>query len=131
MKNGMQDRIETILSSLDQTQRASAPAYLYTRIKGRLQNNDEYPFAFWLLRPVPLIAILMAFLFINAGLIWNQGSVSATIVTAADNPAATEFSAAPEMAASAETEVPYAVAAEYRLHDNVTFYDNGREISSR
>lgn len=126
----MQDRIETILSSLDHAHRAPAPEYLYTRIKGQMQQQPDYP-AFWLFRPVPLIAILMAFLFINAGLIWNQGSVSATIVTAVDNPAAAEFSAAPEMAASAETEVPYAVAAEYRLHDNVTFYDNGREISSR
>ena len=37
----------------------------------------------------------------------------------------------PAQLTEAEVEVPYAVAAEYSLHDNVTFYDNGREISSR
>ena len=131
MKNGMHDPIDSILSSLDHTKRASAPPHLYTRIKGRLQNNEEYPLTFWLLRPVPLIAILLVFLLINTGLIWNQDTVSSIMATTTDNPATPESTAAPEMAASAETEVPYAVAAEYRLHDNVTFYDNGREISSR
>ena len=130
MKNGMQDRIDSILSSLDHAHRAPAPEYLYTRIKGQMQQQPDYP-AFWLLRPVPLIAILLVFLLINTGLVWNQESVSSIMATTADNPAAAESTASPETAASAETEVPYAVATESRLHDNVTFYDNGREISSR
>ena len=131
MKNGMQDRIDTILSSLDHTKRASAPDYLYTRIKGRLQNGEESSFTFWLLRPVPLITILMAFLFINAGLVWKQESEGVAVAVTSNNSATPDVMASPEASASPETEVPYAVAAEYRLHDNITFYDNGREISSR
>ncbi|MFZ9694543.1 MAG: hypothetical protein ACO3AY_01565 [Chitinophagaceae bacterium] len=119
MKNGLQNRIETILSSLDQVQRASAPDYLYTRIKGRLQSEESKNSSFWLLRPVPLIGLLSLFLIINASLILNQELGTFPITAGAENLAAPS------------TEVPYAVAAEYRLHDNVTFYDNGREISSR
>lgn len=119
MKNGTQNRIETILSSLDNVQRASAPDYLYTRIKGRLQSEELNNSSFWLLRPVPLIGLLSLFLIINASLLWNQELGAHPIMVSAEN------SAAPE------AEVPYAVAAEYRLLDNVTFYDNGREITSR
>lgn len=126
MKNGMQDRIDSILSSLDHTKRASAPEYLYTRIKGRLQNTEESPFTFWFFRPVPLIAMLITFLFINAGLIWNQEKVVSEM--AMGNDSTTSAEASP----NSEAEVPSAIAAEYRLHDNITFYDNnGREISSR
>ena len=121
----MQDRIDTILSSLDQTKRASAPEYLYTRIKGRMQQKQEPSSTLWLLRPVPLITALLFFLFINAGLIWNQETINSDIA------ATPEITTISEAQANPETEVPYAVAAEYRLHDNLTFYDNGREISSR
>jgi hypothetical protein len=125
MKNGMQDRIETILSSLDQAQRASAPEYLYTRIRGRMQEKEVATSTYWILRPVPLIVVLTTFLFINAGLIWNQK------IGTSEMTKATEITPSAEASTSFETEVPSAVAAEYRLHDNVTFYDNGREISSR
>lgn len=121
----MQDRIDTILSSLDQAQRASAPEYLYTRIKGRMQENTGSNSTFWLLRPVPLIAVLTTFLFINAGLIWNQEKGTSELVKT------TDITPSAEASTSFETEVPSAIAAEYRLHDNVSFYDNGREISSR
>jgi hypothetical protein len=119
MKNGAQNRIDTILSSLDQVQRATAPDYLYTRIKGRLQREESSDAPIWLLRPVPLISLLSLFVIINATLLWNQELGSLPIT------AGSESSATPEI------EVPYAVAAEYRLLDNVTFYDNVREITSR
>lgn len=125
MKNGMQDRIDTILSSLDQTKRASAAEYLYTRIKGRMQEEEVATSPYWILRPVPLIAVLITFLFINAGLIWDQEKATSEMAKA------TDLTTSSEGSTSYETEVPYAVAAEYRLHDNVTFYDSGREISSR
>jgi hypothetical protein len=119
MKNGQPNRVDSILSSLDQVQRATAPDYLYTRIKGRIQNEEPNKATIWLLRPVPLIGMLLLFLAINTALVWNRDtySVEAASITEAAN--------------SNDMEVPYAVAVEYRLHDNVTFYDNGREISSR
>jgi hypothetical protein len=120
MKNGAQNRIDSILSSLDQVQRAPAPDYLYTRIKGRLQREESKDSTIWLLRPFPLIGLLLLFLVINTSLIWGYESAGANITVTSEVGAPTN-----------EIEVPYAVAAEYRLHDNVTFYDNGREISSR
>jgi uncharacterized membrane protein len=120
MKNGLPNRIDSILSSLDQVQRASAPDYLYTRIKGRLQREDSNASTIWILRPVPLIGMLLVFLVINASLIWSQKNIEENIVASSEG-----------VAPKTEVEVPYAVAAEYSLHDNVTFYDNGREISSR
>lgn len=131
MKNGMHDPIDSILSSLDHTKRASAPDYLYTRIRGRLQNSQESSFTFWLLRPVPLIAVLIAFTFINASLLLNQESEVVSVAITSNNSTTSDVIVSPEVSTSAETEVPYAVAAEYRLHDNLTFYESGREISSR
>lgn len=120
MKNDKKDRIDTILSSLDQVQRASAPDYLYTRIRGRRQKEESTASMFWLIRPFPLIGLLLVFLFINAALIWNQVSAGQDIETISGGLVAPDH------------EVPYAVATEYRLHDNVTFYDNNsQEISSR
>jgi hypothetical protein len=122
MKNGLPNRIDTIFSSLDQVQRASAPDYLYTRIKGQLQREGSNDSTIWVLRPIPLIGTLFLFLVVNASLILSQENIDENIVTVSEGGT---------LKTEAEVEVPYAVAAEYSLHDNVTFYDNGREISSR
>ena len=113
MNNDTANQIDSILSSLDQVKRASAPDYFYTRLKGRMQRESEQPVGFWLLRPVSAIALLLLLLSINAFLLIDRQQETADVATVSDN------------------EYSNDIASEYRLHDNLTFYENGQEIAGK
>ena len=115
MENGRNSQIESILTSLDHVKPAEAPAYLYTRIKGRLQTHTEKPLGFWILRPVSAIVLLLVLLSMNAFLLMNDHQQ--------ENP---------ELVTNvSDTEYSNAIAAEYRLQDNFTFYENGQELAGK
>lgn len=113
MKNETVNQIDSILSSLDQVKRASAPDYFYTRLKGRMQREAEQPVGFWLLRPVSAVTLLLFLLSINAFLLIDRQQETV------------------DMAVISDSEYSNAIASEYRLHDNLTFYENGQEIAGK
>lgn len=113
MNNDTAKQVDSILSSLDQVKRASAPDYFFTRLKGRMQKEAEQPIGFWLQRPVPAIALLLILLSVNAFLLIDRQQETVDVATVSDN------------------EYSNAIATEYRLHDNLTFYENGQEIAGK
>jgi hypothetical protein len=89
-------RIDTVLNSLEGIQRAKAPDFLYTRLKGRMEQEFDQggPLGRWLTRPVLALTIAAIILIINATTVlkmWEQGTASNNIesaqVVAAEYPA--------------------------------------------
>ncbi len=58
------ERIEKIMGSLDGMQKAAAPDFFYTRLQGKMQNQQEDK-PFFMLRPVFIMAVLSIFLIVN------------------------------------------------------------------
>lgn len=61
-------RIDAVLNSLEGMQRAKAPEFLYTRLKGRMEQEFDQggPLGRWLTRPVLALTIAAIILIINA-----------------------------------------------------------------
>lgn len=102
MKND-KNNIEEILESLDNCQRASAPAFFYTRLKARMERvtgagaEIKKPL---ILRPVFALAALVLILIVNALVIFQNNSNNADTTSISD------------------TDVLQTIAVEYRLNDN-------------
>jgi uncharacterized membrane protein len=108
MENNRNKKIEDILGSLDNTKRAAAPDFFYTRLKAKMEKGFEpaAPRA-WILRPAYALVAILLVLVINAAVIVNSNTAADNGVTAtADN-----------------TESFQSIAAEYSLNDNNTLYD--------
>jgi hypothetical protein len=58
------ERVEKIMASLNGMQKAAAPDFFYTRLQGKMQNQQEDK-PFFLLRPVFITAALSIFLIVN------------------------------------------------------------------
>jgi hypothetical protein len=74
-------RINAALDSLEGIQRAKAPEFLYTRLKGRMEQEFDQggPLGRWLTRPVLALTIAAIVLIINATTVlkmWEQNSVT-------------------------------------------------------
>lgn len=90
-------RIDAVLNSLEGMQRAKAPDFLYTRLRGRMEQEFDQggPLGRWLTRPVMALTIAAIILIINATTVlrmWDNNnapkSTSETSqVVAADYPA--------------------------------------------
>ena len=108
-KRNTKERVEEILSSLDASQRASAPDFFYTRLNARMENGLEVSprKTSWTLRPVYALAAL-ALLFVLNGAILLQGGEK-TEATAENS--------------INEPETAQSIAAEYSLNDNSTIYE--------
>jgi hypothetical protein len=59
-----QQRVESIMESLAGIQPVAAPDFFYTRLKGKMQPQEE-PKTFFLLRPAFITAVLSIFLMVN------------------------------------------------------------------
>ncbi|WP_205513645.1 hypothetical protein [Longitalea arenae] len=91
-------RIDAVLSSLDGIQRAKAPDFMYTRLKGRMEQEFDQggPLGRWLTKPVLALAIAAVILIVNATTVlkmWEQGTTAGSTIesgqlVAADYPAA-------------------------------------------
>lgn len=66
MENNHLNRVEKILSSLDNLQKVNAPDFFYTRLTGRMQNEAAIKTKpFFLLRPAFITTLLFVVLIIN------------------------------------------------------------------
>lgn len=94
-------RIDAVLNSLDGIQRAKAPDFMYTRLKGRMEQEFDQggPLGRWLTRPVLALTIAAVILIVNATTVlkmWEQGTATSNNIesgqlVAADYPAGTVY----------------------------------------
>ena len=89
-------RIDAVLNSLEGMQRAKAPDFMYTRLKGRMEQEFDQggPLGRWLTRPVLALTIAAIILIINATTVlkmWESntapGNVESGAIVAAEYPA--------------------------------------------
>ena len=107
MNNEKDKKIEAILGSLDNSQRASAPDFFYTRLKARMEKGlDKSPVRGWYLRPAYALAVLVVVLLVNAFVIFEKSNT---------NPP------------TADNESVQSIAAEYSLTDNGAIYESNQE----
>jgi hypothetical protein len=105
MNNEINKKIEQILNSLDANQRAVAPDFFYTRLKARMQREQEKRSnKVGALRPAYALAALVLVLIINATVILKGEQT-----TDSNN--------------NTDTETVQSIAAEYSLNDNNVMYD--------
>ena len=113
MKNNRNNNIEDILSSLDNSQRAAAPDFFYTRLIARMQarlEGGEKGLSVrvntgWRLKPVYVIGALLMVLAVNAVVLLKGQNETGNFT--ADN----------------DESVQQSIAAEYSLNDNNSVYD--------
>jgi hypothetical protein len=72
-------RIDSVLNSLEGMQRAKAPDFMYTRLKGRMEQEFDQggPLGRWLTRPVLALTIAAIILIANATTVlkmWEQNT---------------------------------------------------------
>ena len=100
MENNRNNRIDEVLGSLDNVQRAAAPDFFYTRMEKELVAE---PRKSWALRPVYILGVLLVVLAVNAAIIF-KGSSSET--------------------SPSDTETMQSIASEYRINSNLTYEIN-------
>lgn len=107
MDKNRNTRIEEILNSLDNTQRAEAPDFFYTRLKARMESELlAKPRKSVFFRPAYILGALFLVLAVNAAVIL-KGNTSNNIETA-----------------SSDTDVMQSIASEYRINMNLTYEIN-------
>jgi hypothetical protein len=107
MNKDQNKKIDEILSSLDNCQRASLPDFFYTRLKARMEKGMEVKSVTQrplVLRPIFALTALAAVIIINAFVIFQKDDKSNI-----DN-----------NTALSEAESLQSIAAEYSLNDNNT-----------
>lgn len=79
------DRIDQVLSSLDHVQRVSAPSFFYTRLKARMEReNNGGPVVRLIARPALALSLAAIILVVNATAIlemWHDTSTPAVADT--------------------------------------------------
>jgi hypothetical protein len=104
MKTDYHSKANEILSSLDNIQRAEAPDFFYTRLRARMERENEAVMKRpWYLSPAFAIAMLLLVLFTNAYFLLNRSSHTESVVVNT-------------------TDTMQSIAAEYNLNDN-SLYD--------
>lgn len=103
MENNRNNRIDEVLGSLDNVQRATAPDFFYTRLKARMEKElVAEPRKLWALRPVYILGVLLVVLAVNAAIIFKGSSETAP----------------------SDTETMQSIASEYRINSNLTYEIN-------
>jgi hypothetical protein len=93
-------KIEEVLGSLDGIRRAKAPAFFYTRLMARMENEQEVAggvIGRWLTRPALTLSLATVILLLNIAVIlqsWKQDASSTNMaesaqIAVADYPMAT------------------------------------------
>lgn len=105
MNNEKNKRSDDILGSLDGSQKATAPAFFYTRLKARMEKElNKGQSRSWALRPAYALAALAMLVIINTAVVLQKDKTENVNVTTAD------------------TETVQSAAEYYSLNDN-TIYD--------
>lgn len=108
MNNEKNNKIEDILNSLDNCERATVPDFFYTRLKAKMTAHAGEEKVMrsrpLILRPVFALTALVAVLIINAFVIFQNNNINDTN----DN------------TALSDTENLQSIAAEYSLNENNT-----------
>ncbi len=96
---------DEILDSLKGIKRAAAPDFFYTRLRARMEREQEKSAAsnWWVLRPAYAAALIAVVIVVNLAVVFTRNLSSETIVTDSDR-----FQS---------------IAAEYNLADNSSFYE--------
>ena len=102
MKPDRNKKIEEILGSLDNCQRATVPDFFYTRLKAKMESRESAvsrkPL---ILRPVFALTALALVLILNAFVIFQRNNTNSS-----------------EATAITDTDVLQSMAVEYRLNEN-------------
>jgi hypothetical protein len=96
------NRTEEILSSIDNIKSAAAPDFFYTRLKARLEKENEVTGRPWYLKPAYTFAALVIVLLINAVVLFKGNVVKAN-------------------EGISESDTMLSIAAEYNLNDNSVY----------
>ena len=106
MENNRNNNIEDILSSLDNSQRAAAPDFFYTRLVARMEKDLPVKNSTgWRLKPVYVIGALLMVLTVNAVVLLKGRNEMDNFTV--DN----------------DESVQQSIAAEYSLNENNSVYD--------
>ncbi len=102
---------EDILNSLDGMKRAIVPDFFYTRLKARMEKEQENPARprWWVLKPVYAVAVIALVIVLNLAVVLLKSDTqnSGTIAGDGDN--------------------YQTIAADYNLADNSSFYELSQE----
>lgn len=96
------NRTEEILSSIDKIERATAPDFFYTRLKARMERENESPARPWFLKPAYTFAVLFIVLVINAFVLFKGNLLKSS-------------------EGISENDTMLSIAAEYNLNDNSVY----------
>src|SRR5882672_4473738 len=99
MKKDTNQRIEDILNSLDNSKKASAPDFFYTRLKARMDKESTVRRPVWILRPAFALVAVVLVLIVNVAILVRNQQKSDYIPLA-------------------DTEKFQSIASEYSLNDN-------------
>jgi len=106
MNTDRNSKMEEILGSIDNMQKAAAPDFFYTRLKARMEKEAGTGVQkHWVLRPLYAFAALLLVLAINAAVIL-KGNESSDNTTPSDS------------------EVMQSIASEYSINSNLTYEIN-------
>jgi len=103
MNNERDNKIEQVLSSLDGNQQAVAPDFFYTRLKARMEKEQNYSRP-RILRPAYVLATLIIVLVINIAVILKGEQAT-------------------ENNNSTDNDTEQSIAAAYNLNDSNAIYD--------
>lgn len=104
MEKERNKRIDEIMGSLDNVQRATVPDFFYTRLKARMESElVAEPRSSGVFRPLYIFGVLVVVLAINAAVIF-KGSASETSVP--------------------DSDTMQSIAAEYKINSNLTYEIN-------
>lgn len=99
-----ENKIEEILSSADNCQRAGVPDFFYTRLKAKMERlaTPAPTSRSWVLKPAFAMAAVVAVLILNAFIILQNNKTTTS---------------------TSDTDTFQSIAAEYRLNDNNNLFD--------
>jgi hypothetical protein len=79
MKHALSEPIDQLISSLDQVKRAPAPAYFYSRLRARIDQNSAAHQWSVQLRPALVLVVMILLLLINTFLIIDRTPTPALV----------------------------------------------------
>lgn len=101
-KEQIQQEIEKTLQSIDGMKRAEANPFLFTRIKARMQKNNngwERTFSF-VSRPAIALAIVILVMAVNAWAVWGSSTTEENVTAGVNNASTSELANEYNMVAS-------------------------------
>lgn len=105
-KNDMNNKnTDNILDSLAGVKRAAVPDFFYTRLLARMEKGQEKSAAsgWWILKPAYAVALIALVIVVNMAVVFSKNSTTDSV--------------------AADSDRFQAIAADYNLADNSSFYE--------